>query len=108
MVLSESGVHPSWLPVLTDPIRLGVLHRLSSRSHASASALAAACHASERSLRRHLEAMAALSLIHEHEAERGVPAPGRPPARFSLAPAAQEQTLALFAVLEAPLLASHR
>jgi DNA-binding transcriptional ArsR family regulator len=73
-----------WLEVVADPIRLGILRSLSQVKDATTSDLAARGQASSQTLRRHLEALVSLGVIHEHPARSDGETPGRPAARYSL------------------------
>jgi predicted ArsR family transcriptional regulator len=96
-------VHPSWLTVFADPIRLTILGLLHERDRASVRELAVEAHGSNRTLRRHLDALIAIGVVHEVEGERDGVRPGRPPSRFLLDPAARRDLGELFAILGRPL-----
>jgi predicted ArsR family transcriptional regulator len=91
------------MAVFADPIRLTILQLLHRRDTASVRELAAAAHSSDRTLRRHLDALIAMGIAHEVEGERESIRPGRPPNVFLLDPAVREDLGALFAILERPL-----
>lgn len=74
----------NWLDVVADPVRLRILRTLSQVVDATASDLAASCQTSNQTLRRHLEALIAFSVIDERPGKSDGETPGRPPARFSL------------------------
>jgi predicted ArsR family transcriptional regulator len=95
-------VHPSWLDVLTDPVRLDVLLALSSLRAGSAAEVARMCHASERTVKRHLDVLVTLGLAKEGT-PRGDERYGRPPRRFVLDAAVRERTDALVELLSKPL-----
>ena len=102
----ESFLHPSWLDVLTDPVRLSLLRSLVLIGPATVTELASHTHTADPTVRRHLEALAALGLVHEAGGESDGLTRGRPAARFALDAAAEENARELFKVLERPLLAS--
>ncbi len=85
-----------WLEVIADPIRLGILRSLSRIEEATASDLATWSQASSQTLRRHLEALVSLGVIHEHPAQSDGETPGRPAARFSLSSDVQESVRSVF------------
>lgn len=89
--------------MITDPVRLSLLRSLVDLIEASVAELAAHSHVSDPTLRRHLEAMAALSLVHEHRLAGDGLTPGRPAVRFSLDPDVRENAIALFRLLERPI-----
>lgn len=99
----DSSIHPTWLEVLTDPVRLDVLFALSSHGSGSAAEIAACCHAGERTVKRHLHALVALGLAREARVGSGSERPGRPPTRFILDGVVRERAKALFALLIQPL-----
>lgn len=74
----------SWLEVIADPVRLGILRSLSQVETATASDLATWGQASSQTLRRHLDALSALGVIDEHPARSDGETPGRPAAHYSL------------------------
>jgi DNA-binding transcriptional ArsR family regulator len=85
-----------WLEVIADPIRLGILRSLSEVKEATTSDLATWGQASSQTLRRHLEALVSLGVIHEHPAQSDGETPGRPAARFSLSPEVRESVQSIF------------
>ena len=97
------SVHSSWFSVLTDPIRLTVLHSLCELGTATMPELSAHGHISARTLRRHLDALAALGLVIEQRGEGDGSRSGRPASRFALRPRARRSARALFEVLSEPL-----
>ena len=103
--LSDRGgtVHPSWLAVLSDPVRLSLLRCLGEMETATAAQLAPRAHASERTLRRHLDTLIALGLAREHRGESDGQTQGRPAASYSLPAVARGQVTALFDLLSQPL-----
>lgn len=96
-------IHDTWLPVLIDPIRLAVLGVLHERETASVRDLATMAHTSNRTLRRHLDILISLGMVHEVEAERDGVKPGRPATRFLLDPRVRKSLGELFAILCEPL-----
>lgn len=100
---SRGRLHWSWAAVLSDPVRLSVLEGLCELETANATELGACCHASDRTLRRHLEALEELGLVREQPGERDGVTPGRPPSRFSVDARARERIRALLAVIREPL-----
>lgn len=101
--LHADPIHPSWLTVLTDPVRLTLLQSLCEFETATISELSRQTHASETTLRRHLEAIAALGLMQAHHGESDSERPGRPATRFSLEWEARDRLEALFEVISEPL-----
>lgn len=99
-----ANLHWSWAAVLTDPVRLAVLRALCGLRTATIAELRRRCHTSDRTVRRHLEALEALGLVNEQPGERDGLTPGRPASRFTLDPDAAERLGALFEVLSDPLL----
>jgi predicted ArsR family transcriptional regulator len=84
---SQGSVAPranSWLEMIADPIRLGILRSLSQVAEATTADLASWGQASSQTLRRHLDALVSVGLILEHPAQSDGETPGRPAARFSL------------------------
>jgi predicted ArsR family transcriptional regulator len=98
-------VHPSWLEVLTDPIRLDVVFALSSLGAGSAGEVARCCHATERTVKRHLDTLVSLGLARESRFTDGE-RPGRPPTRFILDEKVRSRVTALFVLLKHPLVPS--
>jgi predicted ArsR family transcriptional regulator len=90
MLFSTTGLDERqswrWLQVVADPIRFQILHSLCDVPDATASDLARWGHASKQTLRRHLDALVALDVIHEEPGSCDGQTQGRPPARFSLCP----------------------
>jgi predicted ArsR family transcriptional regulator len=102
------AIHPSWLAVLSDPVRIGLVHSLAERSAATAAELAVETHASERTVQRHLAALAAAGVVRELGGEGDGESPGRPAARFSLEEPARGSARELLAVLARPMQPSPR
>jgi len=98
----EELVHPSWLEVLTDPVRLGLLRSLLSAGPTTAGELARRSHASDPTVRRHLDALLALGFVHEHRGESDGLTRGRPATRYDLDPEVRERTATLFMLLADP------
>ncbi len=65
-------------------------------AEATTSDLAAWGQASSQTLRRHLEALVSVGVIHEHPAESDGETPGRPAARFSLSREVRESVQSVF------------
>jgi DNA-binding transcriptional ArsR family regulator len=91
-----------WLEVIADPIRLTILRSLSQVDEATASDLATWSQASSQTLRRHLEALVSLGVLHEHPARSDGETPGRPPARFSLPVEMRESVRSILAPSREP------
>ena len=91
------------MAVLTDPVRLAVLRGLCELGTATTAELRARCHTSDPTVRRHLEALEALGLVHEQPGERDGLTPGRPARRFTLDADVVDRIFALFEVLSEPL-----
>lgn len=104
----DSRIDPSWMEVLTDPVRLDVLLALSTAGGGTAGEIAAECHATEPTVKRHLNAFVALGLAREARAVGDGEKPGRPPTRFILDARIRRRAEELFAVLRQPLSPSHR
>jgi predicted ArsR family transcriptional regulator len=85
-----------WLDVVADPVRLQILRALSKVSDASASELADRSPASYQTLRRHLEALEAVSVIESRPGVSDGETSGRPAARFRLSPAVRESVSSVF------------
>src|SRR5215510_12292817 len=77
---------PRWLAAVADPIRLHIIDALSKVEEASAVDLARGGAISEKTLRRHLEALLALNVIREREGRSDGVTPGRPASKFRLDP----------------------
>ena len=104
----DERIDPSWLEILTDPIRLDVLFALSSTGSGSTAEIAECCHASERTVRRHLDALVALGFAREAQHDAEAEKPGRPPARFILDGLVRDRVRTLFDLLGEPLASSPR
>jgi predicted ArsR family transcriptional regulator len=97
-------VHPSWLAVLSDPVRLNLLRCLAETEAAMTSGdLAPRAHTSERTVRRHLDALVELGLAEERRGQSDGETRGRPAASFALAAPARQAISALFELLSQPL-----
>jgi DNA-binding transcriptional ArsR family regulator len=96
-------VHPSWLPVLTDPVRLNLLRCLCGVGTVTAPELMPLANASERTVRRHLEVLVELGLAEERRGQSDGETRGRPAASYTLSVPARRQVLALFDLLRQPL-----
>ena len=66
----EDQLDPSWMAILTDPVRLSVLLGLCQLRAATTSQLRTMCHTSDPTLRRHLQALEALGIVRQEPAER--------------------------------------
>jgi hypothetical protein len=97
----SSPAHSTWLSVLTDPVRLRLLHVLCQFDSGTSVEIARNSDCSLRTTRRHLRDMHALGLIWE-EMEPSAEGAGRPAKRFGLYPRAREQALALFELINKP------
>jgi DNA-binding transcriptional ArsR family regulator len=86
---------PRWLDVVADPVRLHILRSLSRVKDATRSELAASGNLTEATLRRHLEPLVALGVIHERPGASDGQTQGRPPARFVLHPEVRTSLLAI-------------
>lgn len=86
----------SWLIAIADPVRLQIVRSLSEVGDATASDLALRSGASYQTLRRHLEALGAVGVIESRPGLRDGETPGRPAARFSLAPQVRESVCSIF------------
>jgi len=82
---------------------LVVLRSLCKLGAATTSELSRESHTSDRTTRRHLEALVALGVVQEHVGESDGITPGRPASRFALDGDAQEQVSTLFGLLSEPL-----
>ena len=100
---SNSTIHSSWLPILTDPVRLAILRTLCELGIASATELRKRTHTSDRSLRRHLEALVALGVVGEREGFSDGLTPGRPACHYAVDAGVGERIDELFSVLGRPL-----
>jgi predicted ArsR family transcriptional regulator len=96
-------MHPSWLDVLGDPIRIRLLEQLLNMGEASAVELGSKIDASEPALRRHLETLVALGIASERRAVTDGVKPGRPATKYRLLPNVRERTVELFTLLTEPL-----
>jgi predicted ArsR family transcriptional regulator len=85
---SDSRTH--WLDGIADPVRLQILRTLARVGDATASELADHGPASYQTLRRHLEALEAVSVIESTPGVSDGHTSGRPAVRFRLAPAVRE------------------
>lgn len=96
-------IDSSWLGVLSDPVRLNLLRCLCEVEAVTTTELAPRAHTSERTVRRHLEALVELGLAEEWQGESDGETPGRPAARYALLATVREQALTLFELLSQPL-----
>lgn len=104
----ENPIDPSWVAVLTDPVRLVMLRTLCRCGGTTIAELSRYSHTSTRTTRRHLEALVALGVVNEHRGRSDGITPGRPATRFAIDPGAREQVTALFELISDPLGAGHR
>jgi DNA-binding transcriptional ArsR family regulator len=88
-----------WLLVIADPIRMHILRSLSLVDEATASDLAKCGPASKPTLRRHLAALTVTGVVRETPGESDGETPGRPAARFSLAPDVKNSVRSVLTVL---------
>jgi predicted ArsR family transcriptional regulator len=102
-VTVEDQLDPSWMAILTDPVRLSVLRGLCQLEAATTAELCSLCHTSDPTVRRHLEALEALGLVRAKPAEGDGMTPGRPARRFRLDADAAASLCALFDLLSEPL-----
>lgn len=79
-----------WLDAIADPVRLQILRTLARVGDASTSELADHGPASYQTLRRHLEALEAGSVIESQPGVSDGCSAGRPAVRFRLSPAVRE------------------
>jgi DNA-binding transcriptional ArsR family regulator len=100
---ADNPMHWSWMAILTDPVRLELLHALCQLGEATAAELRAHCHTSDPTVRRHLEALEALGLVREHPGERDGLTPGRPARRHVLDAEAAAKISNLFGLINTPL-----
>jgi predicted ArsR family transcriptional regulator len=96
VAVSKHAPRSHWLDVVADPVRLQILRSLSQVTDASASELAGRSPASYQTLRRHLEALEAVSVIESSPGVSDGETSGRPAARFRLAPAVRESIGSVF------------
>jgi predicted ArsR family transcriptional regulator len=80
---------------IADPVRLGLVRCL-AEGEATAAELSGRCQASGPTIRRHLEALVSSGIVAEAAGMSDGVTPGRPAARFSLRPEAQEGLARLF------------
>lgn len=81
---------PRWLTVVADPVKLHIVRVLSEVDEATAADLTSVGFASHQTLRRHLESLVTFGVISESPGRSDGETPGRPAARFALAPAIRE------------------
>lgn len=89
--------------MISDPVRFAVLCALCELGTATMAELLPRCHTSERTVRRHLDALAALGLVAEEPGERDGLTPGRPAARFTLDGAVAPRVRSVLTLLSEPL-----
>ena len=90
------------MDVVAHPVRLRMLRMLSAGEYASIRELAEIGHASEATLRRHLDALAVLGLVREHRGESDGLTQGRPASCYSLVPEVRERVATLVEILAEP------
>lgn len=100
---AEIEVHWSWSAILTDPVRLELLHVLCQMGAATTAELRRHCHTSDPTVRRHLEALEALGVVREYPGVRDGLTPGRPARRYLLDLEAASKLSVLFELLNEPL-----
>lgn len=98
----DGRIHPSWHEVMTDAVRLDVLFALTSVGSGSAGEIAQCCHASERTVKRHLQALVALGVARVGASGRDGERPGRPPTRYVIDGAVRKRAERLFQLLNQP------
>lgn len=79
-----------WLAAVADPVKLHIVRVLSEVEEATAADMATSGLTSNQTLRRHLEALVTFGVIDENPGRSDGETPGRPAARFALAPAIRE------------------
>lgn len=94
--ISTAEQRSNWLVAIADPVRLKIVRTLSRVTDVTASDLAARSQISDQTLRRHLDALEASGVIQVRPGESDGETPGRPPARFSLAPEVRESVCSVF------------
>jgi DNA-binding transcriptional ArsR family regulator len=97
------AVHPSWVPVVSDPVRLTILRSLCELGAATTSELSAHSHTSDTTVRRHLDALATTGVLCERRGREDDITPGRPATRVALRVGARGRLAALFDLLSEPL-----
>ena len=100
---AEILLHESWMPILTDPVRLSLLRGLCRLEVATTAELRDLSHSSDPTIRRHLAALEALGIIRERPPERDGVTPGRPAKRYMLDPGVAIRLFTLFQLLSEPL-----
>lgn len=97
---SDAGqVDLEWLRAIADPIRIHIVRVLSQVDEATAAELARDGAASHPTLRRHLAALTVSGVVRERPGQSDGETPGRPAARFSLAPGVRGSVRSVLAVL---------
>jgi predicted ArsR family transcriptional regulator len=79
-----------WVDAIAEPVRLQIVRALCEVPEATAAELAARSPASDQTLRRHLEALAASGVISTRPGISDGETSGRPATRFSLSPAVRK------------------
>lgn len=98
-----SAIHPSWLGILSDPVRLAVVAALCGVREANVTQISGDTHVSERTVRRHLNALIELGLAYEQQGRNDDLLSGRPATRFALDGSARARVIPLFDLLSEPL-----
>ncbi|HEX3040572.1 MAG TPA: ArsR family transcriptional regulator [Solirubrobacterales bacterium] len=88
--------HSRWLKQIVDPVRLEIIYALAQTDEATADQLATTGISSKPTLRRHLNALVTLGLVHRQGCESDGLTTGRPPIRFSLPADIRAGVLAVF------------
>lgn len=99
----HNQIHPTWLPALTDPVRLTILLSLTETLRMTVVEFGETCYLGERALRRQLNSLVEAGLVEEHPGYRDGFTPGRPATHFALAPEIRERLQPLLEILAAPL-----
>jgi predicted ArsR family transcriptional regulator len=102
-VSGRANVHPTWVTVFSDSVRLRIVSALSETALLTIAELSRDTHTSDRAIRRHLEVLVANGLVYEHRGERDGLTPGRPASRFALDSGARGQIRDLVELLRQPL-----
>ena len=97
MTGTRENSHPAWLEGVADPVRLIVLRLLSQADEVTAPEMERHCRVSSPTMRRHLDALVAVGVIEARQGESDGERVGRPPVRFSLAPAIRDSVRAVLA-----------
>lgn len=93
----------TWLDVISYPVRLEVISTLVALVEASASEIIDRSHASDPTVRRHLDALIDLGVVGERQSRGDGITPGRPPTLFLLLPNVRDEAAALLDALKRPI-----